>query len=419
MRLDKAILGWVEAHGEGLSESTIDEIRSIASGAVDAGVAYKPCADLAEDDRRAVITAAGNHTSLRAQAVDQFLGIAIAWGTEHRDDAHDPAGPSESQTAPTSRTVEAEPRSSKAKESEAKVANESAKVGSFEPVAAGGSAFAQALLSPEPDSIADQELVDDIDLGARWAEPLPPIVDDLSDRDDLSDFDGADDLAEIDDAVDLVDLDGAAGVDDLADRDGLADLDHLDDIADDLDDIVDEIDDVGDRGDEHVEPDDAVTAPAVNDSDLQTAAQSEHEVVEHEVVEHGTTFDKSSATEPVEVEASELEEPKVADTEAEFASTAGDALRAGDVGTNASGNDAASSFLETLDKNNKPSSFGTLARSGALESAPGSFGAASDMGVFSEAAQAPTVKKIDWITVALFGVAIICFCFAIYLYVSN
>ena len=389
MQLSEAIDGWLAAHTAGLSRSTRRDILDIGASADRCGYAWMDCVDVRDRHMSEIVAEADAQSSLNAGAIRQFLEIAVEWGL--------------TQDAPP---------------------------------------LVNDLLPSDTDGWLDAKtspVVNDLELDdLSWADELPPMDDldvdndgelDPLDDDQFFDVDDIEDVIEVapddvepeenafaveedaveeeaveedavaveeeavqEEAVDEDDFDDdelAAIDDDLAttDEDDL-DPDELDDIDGDLEALIDDLDadDPDSSDDDEHDGDDLFAA-----DDLFDDGDDDADVV-----------------------------PINTGGESPF-STAAAAGRPADP--------AASSFLRTLEETGQtPAVFGGLAGQRHADAEIVSLDPISaevpsidtaQSGIFSEAAQYDGERSIDWITVAYFAVAAICFAFVIYLALSN
>ena len=391
MQLSEAIDGWLAAHSTGLSRSTRRDILDIGASADRCGYAWMDCVDVRERHTNEIVSDADAHSSLNAGAIRQFLEIAVEWGLAQ--DApplvndllpSDTDGWLDAKTSPVVNDLDLD---------DVSWADELPPVDDLD-------VDNDGVLDPVDDDqffdVDDIDVVDDIEqdeeASAEDATPESEAAEGSSEE-DADEEDSADD----EDGVDEDDFDDdelAAIDDDLAttDEDDL-DPEELDDIDGDLDALIDELD----RDDSDAEhPDD-------DDDDLFEADDD--------------LFD-DLADDDLDDEGADV---VAISTGGSAFSTAAAAGKPADP--------AASSFLRTLEQTGQtPAVFGGLASQAQPDAEVVSLDPiaaevpsidTAQSGIFSEAAQYEGERSVDWITVAYFAVAAICFALVIYFYLSS
>ena len=401
MQLSEAIDGWLAAHSAGLSGSTRRDIADIAASADRCGYGWMECIDVRERHIDEIVADADARSSLNASAIAQFLDIAVEWAVTQAEtggvrndllpsdtdgwldpdappvvddldsvawvddlppvDDLDVDGDGELDPVDDDQIFEIEPvdEPDGTDDAEAGVAAEAEPEPEPEPVPAP---------SPEPE-VADEPEAE--------AAPEPNADADLVDEDDFDD----DELAAIDDDLATTDED------DLDD-------DELDTIDGDLDALLD---------DEH------------RDEDQDSDRDSNTDDADDDLF---VAIDDSD-TDALDTNAPDGDEPQPSGASAFSAAAA----------SGAPADPAASSFLRTLEQTGQtPAVFGDLAKqlnTGRVAAVPAAAEAevpsidTAQSGIFSEAAQYDGERSIDWITVAYFAVAAICFALVIYFYLSS
>ena len=362
MQLSEAIDGWLAAHSAGLSMSTRRDIADIAASADRCGYAWMDCIDVRERHRTEIVADADAHSSLNASAIGQFLEIAVEWALTQAETA--------------------------------KVRND--------------------LLPSDTAGWLDADaprVVDDLRLDeVSWVDELPP-VDDLDvDNDGELDPLDQDQFFEVEDVTEHHD-------DTNADADA-EELDAEDPEQEPVEPAVDELIDEDDFDDAEL---------AEIDEDLSTTDEDDLDEAELDDIDHDLAAlleeDAALLEEDIDddlFDAEDHEPLEPSRTGSAFAT----ATAAG-----APADPAASSFLRTLEQTGQtPAVFGSLASDPtptdldrAAAASPASVPAIDTEpgGIFSEAAQYDGERSIDWVTVAYFAVAAICFALVIYFYLSS
>ncbi|MEM7094916.1 MAG: hypothetical protein AAF567_18085 [Actinomycetota bacterium] len=397
MQISDAIERWVDEHRNGLSASTVSDIDDIALAVLRLGYDDFDCAEIGEPERLDIIAETHTASALSATAIGQFLTIVVDWGSDlpatlfgYLDSADLRSLPSDSDTwvEPTDDTE---------------------------------------LLAPTDITWLDEEPEPDEDLpgagdpgDARDAETTEDdsFDDDSFDDDSFDDSFDDDEIELVDDTPGALDESGADEVDTAVDEDNF-DPDELELIDTDLT-TTDEDD---------FDPDEL----ELIDTDLTTTDEDDFDPDELELID----TDLTARVDDVEDSAPDTSAPSSStpDNSAPSNSDPDDSdlgerapedivVVVGEAGTpplTGPANQAASSFLRTLDRSTTAPEpvFGNLTASAAPVEQFDVPKAPSESGVFSEAAQSDGRRAIDWITVAYFVVAAICFAFVIYFYLSG
>lgn len=461
MQLAEAIEGWMLAHSAGLSASTRRDIADIALAAKACGYGSLECIDLREPQRLAIIADADSRSSLNPQAIGQFLAIVVQWGVDEDQPqlfAPDPApaDPASADRLPSDTDewldepddlatgnwlTDSEPDPDDPAPNDAQHETDAWGTDDLGDDDFGGDDWGdEAHVAPVADRIDDYvaaPIIDDLDVAPDWVDELPPITDiDLrtgphpdpvpfvprSDREPKptafsNKTSTADEPAveepELEHAsvdtlpADTLSADTLPNADDetvVAEDEQLIDEDDLDD--DELQSIDADlhVTDENDLDDDELDLidadlDDALPEPAVDEPEADEAPDLDDDLDD----DTDETFDDDielviDGTDDVEMV---IETPAVATAPPE-----------------------AASFLRAIDQSTpSPNAFGDLASKPVaakaddpeidLTSRP-----TSD-GIFSEAAQHEPGRSVDWITVAYFVVAAICFALVIYFYLSS
>ena len=418
MQLSEAIDGWLAAHSAGLSTSTRRDITDIAASADRRGFGWMDCIDVRDKHIGQIVAEADAGSSLNAQAIRQFLEITVEWALTQTE-------------APTSTPSNA-PR---------------------------GGAFQGAALETSPVPVpsqapsADKPLPSDTDswVGSR----VSPVVDDLNEISWVDDLPPVDDLdVDKDGELDPLDDDQFFEVDDIgaatqppveeaeaagdastsAPQDDASELIDEDDFDDDELDLIDadltavDEDELGDDELALIDQDLATTdEDDLDDHELDLIDSDLASLVEASDELDGPFQSASDLAGPDD----DLFEPDLFDTDLFDADLLDDDLFDADAPASGSAfsvaagrpaDPAASSFLRTLEETGQtPVVFGDLAPEPALANASAEIPAidTGPSGIFSEAAQYDGERSVDWVTVAYFAVAAICFALVIYFYLSS
>jgi len=369
MQLAQAIDAWSDAHQASLSASTRRDIGAIRDAVVEIGRGDLPHRAVDAGARQEIIAAATESCHLSERAIGEFLSVVLEWAT--------------AQAPPQPRDPAAAPR------------------GAFQThIAKDDDEFEDwGIDDPEDDEdwdeddLDDEEADDDLDDDEDWDD------DDDDDSDDDQDWDDEEDDDDWDDEEDPNDDDDEDWDDDLdddwddeedpdADDDDDLEDDDSDDDQDWDDEEDDDLDDLHDDEEWEDDADDTEGALADFEDELEEIALGTGDLSDdHDWVGYLAGAEDDTAVLPPE------NEPAVAPAD-----------RA-----------AASSFFQAIESSPAPGEppVAVSAEPSASTPAGGAFSAASEGG--GKASRG----SIDWITVAYFSVAAICFALVIYFYVTS